>query len=268
MRLLLNPVGLTMTCLIVLSSCSRNVGTTERFREIWSPGVFNLEAHRGLSDEYPENTELAFRKAAEAGDVYRGIETDVQMTKDSILVCMHDNSLRRTTGAPGAVADYTFEELMTLDAGQGEKIPTLSTYLDICRESGLIPYVELKNVLADEGINKTIDLIHEKGFKDGQFVITSFSERHLVIASSLCDTPMEYMAGLFRVSYLDSLPPIRNLVIRPSSQQLTDEFARSCHERGLPLECYGLPVGDKVLFERLQSLGVLGVTCNSYKFPD
>ena len=265
---LLNSVGLMMACLIIGSSCSRNTGTTEKFPEIWRPGVFNLEAHRGLSDEYPENTELAFRKAAEAGSVYRGMETDVQMTKDSVLVCLHDDTLKRTTGAPGAVSDYTLEELLTLDAGQGEKIPLLSTYLDICRESGLIPYVELKGVLAYEGVPKTIDLIHENGFKDGQFVITSFSKRHLEIASSLCDTPMEYMAGSFRTSYLDSLPPIRNLVIRPSSKQLTEEFVKGCHDRNIPLECYGLPVGDKALYERLRNWGVLGVTCNSYRFTD
>lgn len=249
----------------VIVSCSEG-RPVDKFPEIWSPGTFNLEAHRGFSDKYPENTELAFRKAVEAGGAYRGMETDVQMTKDSVLVCMHDNTLKRTTGAPGAVSDYTFEELETLDAGQGEKVPLLATYLDICREGGLIPYVEMKSVLADEGIAKTIDLIHEKGFRDGQFVITSFSARHLEIASALCDTPMEYMAGSFRLSWLDSLPDIRNIVIRPSSEKLTEEFAAGCRERNIPLECYGLPVGDKELYDRLVSWGVLGVTCNSYIF--
>ena len=245
-----------------LVSCSEPK-TVDRFPEIWSPGSFNLEAHRGFSDMFPENTELAFRKAVEARDVYRGMETDVQMTKDSVLVCMHDNTLKRTTGAPGAVSDYTFAELETLDAGDGEKIPLLSTYLDICREGGLIPYVELKDVLPDEGISRTVGLIHEKGYEDGEFVITSFSLRHLEIASKLCDTPMEFMAGSFRISYLDSLPDIRNLVIRPSCKKLTDDFVAECRKRDIPLECYGLPVGDRELLDRLRGWGVLGVTCNS-----
>ena len=245
-----------------LVSCSETK-TVDRFPEIWSPGSFNLEAHRGFSDMFPENTELAFRKAVEARDVYRGMETDVQMTKDSVLVCMHDNTLKRTTGAPGAVSDYTFAELETLDAGEGEKVPLLSTYLDICREGGLIPYVELKDVLPDEGIARTVGLIHEKGYEDGEFVITSFSLRHLEIASKLCDTPMEFMAGSFRISYLDSLPDIRNLVIRPSCKKLTDDFVAECRKRDIPLECYGLPVGDRELLDRLRGWGVLGVTCNS-----
>ena len=266
MKPLLFFFGIAAGCVLLGNCCSKEVGTKDKFPEIWKPGVFNLEAHRGLSDLYPENTELSFRKAVEAGDAYRGMETDVQMTKDSILVCMHDNTLKRTTGAPGTVADYTFEELETLDAGQGEKVPLLATYLEICREGGLVPYVELKSVLADEGISKTIDLIHEKGFEDGHFVITSFSSHHLEIASSLCDTPMEYMAGSFRVSYLDSLPDIRNLVIRPQSTKLTDDFVAGCRERNIPLECYGLPVGDKDLYDRLVAWGVLGVTCNSYLF--
>ena len=248
--------------LATLVSCSE-VKTVDKFPEIWSPGSFNLEAHRGFSDEYPENTELAFRKAVEAEDAYTGMETDVQMTKDSVLVCMHDNTLKRTTGAPGAVSDYTFEELELLDAGEGERIPLLATYLDICREGGLIPYVELKSVLPDEGISKTVELIHQKGYEDGEYVITSFSSHHLEVASKLCDTPMEFMAGSFRTSYLDSLPDIRNLVLRPSSRNLTEDFVEECNKRNIPLECYGLPVGDKELYDRLRGWGVLGVTCNS-----
>lgn len=265
-------LNLMACCTALVSiSCTRELETKDKFPEIWQPGVFNLEAHRGLSDLYPENTELSFHKAVEAvrtGAAYRGMETDVQMTMDSVLVCMHDNTLKRTTGAPGAVSDYTFADLETLDAGHGEKVPLLATYLDLCREGGLIPYVELKSVLPEEGIPMTIDLIHEKGYKDGQFVITSFSKRHLEIASSLCDTPMEFMAGSFRVSWLDSLPPIRNLVLRPSSMKLTKDFADECHSRNIPLECYGLPVGDRDLYLRLQDWGVLGVTCNSFIFTD
>ena len=52
-------------------------------------------AHRGFSGMYPENTMLAFRKAMKAG--CNGIETDVQMSKDGVLVICHDELLDRTS---------------------------------------------------------------------------------------------------------------------------------------------------------------------------
>ena len=57
---------------------------------------FVLQAHRGLSNKFPENTSLAFFEAAKI-PVYKGMETDVSMTKDGVLVCMHDSKLDRTT---------------------------------------------------------------------------------------------------------------------------------------------------------------------------
>ena len=47
-------------------------------------------AHRGYSDLFPENTMSAFEKAAHSS--FEGIETDVQMTKDGILVLLHDDN--------------------------------------------------------------------------------------------------------------------------------------------------------------------------------
>lgn len=47
-----------------------------------------LFGHRGYSDQYPENTMLAFEKAIESG--FDGIETDVHKTKDGVLVLCHD----------------------------------------------------------------------------------------------------------------------------------------------------------------------------------
>ena len=79
---------------------------------------FGLQAHRGLSARFPENTELAFREAAKV-KLYRGMETDVQMTSDGVLVCMHDSTIDRTTNGTGYVSDYTFAELQQLIGGAG-----------------------------------------------------------------------------------------------------------------------------------------------------
>ena len=94
-----------------------------------------LIAHRGASAYAPENTVPAFRLAAEQGATF--VEFDLRLTKDRQLVCLHDESLERTTdieeifpdrfrtspGAGGAptrrwmLADFTLAELKQLDAG-------------------------------------------------------------------------------------------------------------------------------------------------------
>ena len=71
---------------------------------------FILQAHRGLSDKFPENTSLAFFEAAKI-PVYKGMETDVAMTKDGVLVCMHDRKLDRTTNGTDSLSKYTMKEL-------------------------------------------------------------------------------------------------------------------------------------------------------------
>jgi len=65
-------------------------------------------AHRGASTYTPENTFLAFYTGIYLGA--NGIETDVQMTKDEILVLFHDDTIGRLTDAEGRVSDYTLEE--------------------------------------------------------------------------------------------------------------------------------------------------------------
>ena len=67
-----------------------------------------IYAHRGYSGRYPENTMLAFQKAAETG--CDGMELDVQLTKDGTVVVIHDEAVDRTTDGTGLVKDYTFEE--------------------------------------------------------------------------------------------------------------------------------------------------------------
>ena len=61
-------------------------------------------AHRGCSQRYPENTQLAFEKAMELTHL-EGIELDVQLTRDDELVVIHDERVDRTTEGIGYVKD-------------------------------------------------------------------------------------------------------------------------------------------------------------------
>lgn len=102
--------------------------------------------HRGASDQYPENTMLAFRKAIEKGA--DGIEADVHLTKDGECVLIHDETIDRTSNGMGWIKDYTYEQLLEFEFKNGKdvedwvKIPKLSQLLGLAKE-------EKKDVILD-----------------------------------------------------------------------------------------------------------------------
>ncbi|WP_461052475.1 glycerophosphodiester phosphodiesterase [Spirosoma arcticum] len=95
-----------------------------------------LCAHRGCLDSHPENTLPAFKQAVALGA--QMIEFDIQLTKDSALVIMHDETVDRTTNGTGKVFNLTLAEIRRLDAGvkkgqsfAGTLIPTFAEVLAI-----------------------------------------------------------------------------------------------------------------------------------------
>src|SRR5690625_1222754 len=93
-------------------------------------------AHRGAMGDFPENTLPSFLEAIYAGA--QMIEFDLRLTKDSVLVVIHDSKVDRTTDGEGDVSEYTYEQIRQLDAGiktgkrfKGTRIPTLEEVLDI-----------------------------------------------------------------------------------------------------------------------------------------
>jgi len=99
-------------------------------------GAWLRIAHRGASGSAPEHTRPAFERALELGvDM---IELDVQLSRDGQLVVIHDYDLQRTTGASGAVREWSFADIKRLDAGTwfgvpfaGEHVLSLDEVIDI-----------------------------------------------------------------------------------------------------------------------------------------
>jgi len=102
--------------------------------------------HRGAAGHEPENTLRGFRRAMELGADM--VELDVQICSSGEMVVIHDDTVDRTTNGTGAVDELTFEELRRLDAGGGERIPTLDEVIDVAdREIGV--NVELKGLIRE-----------------------------------------------------------------------------------------------------------------------
>lgn len=92
---------------------------------------FMIIGHRGSAGYEPENTLRSFQKAMAIGVDW--IELDVHRTADGQLVVIHDDTVDRTTGASGKVSDMKLAEIKKLDAGKGEKVPTLQEAIDLVR---------------------------------------------------------------------------------------------------------------------------------------
>src|SRR5215212_6839941 len=103
--------------------------------------------HRGAAALEPENTLRAFRRGIELGCDY--LECDVHLTRDGQLAVIHDETVDRTTDGHGPVSAFTFEELRQLDAGQGERIPSLEEVLETVRGHVRV-LVELKGAGVEE----------------------------------------------------------------------------------------------------------------------
>ena len=118
-------------------------------------------AHRGLLKHAPENTLANFRACLE---LRMGFEFDVQRTRDGHLVCIHDDTVQRTTDGEGRVIDLTLAQIRRLDAGrwfsprfQGAQVPTVDEVLKLVaeyRQHNVLVAVDIKaaNVARDVAV--------------------------------------------------------------------------------------------------------------------
>ena len=113
-------------------------------------------AHRGCQSLAPENTLASFVCAARLG--LQAIETDVRLSKDGVLVCSHDASLKRMFGVKRKVSEMTAEEMRGFVPTNGNciaawpkemlRIPTFAEYLDVCEKYDKVPFIETKGDVA------------------------------------------------------------------------------------------------------------------------
>ena len=180
-------------------------------------------AHRGCSMMNPENTLLAFKKAAELEGI-TGIEFDVQLTKDNEIVVIHDEKVDRTTDGTGYVQEYTINELKQLSiSGDDEihRIPTLRETFELlapyCKGKGLRLNIELKNSeIRYEGMEqKVIDMVSEFNLED-YVVYSSFNHDSIGLVRQLKDdADVAYLAGDYH-RCMDGISKYGGMTIHPA----------------------------------------------------
>ncbi len=141
-----------------------------------------LSAHMGYQTAGPANSIPSFEAAGQLG--FWSIETDVRVTKDGVLVCIHDATIDGTTNGSGSVANMTLAELRQyqLDTGNNLdrysaeelRIPLFSEYLALCKEYGALPFIEVKTGSLSDIINEA-----RQYFDDEDIIVSSSSFTHL-----------------------------------------------------------------------------------------
>jgi len=178
-------------------------------------------AHRGGAALRPENTMLAFEHGLAFGA--DGLEFDVQLSRDRVVVVCHDLAVDRTTNATGLIARKTWSELEQLDAGwsfgagnghpyrgRGCRIPRLTDVLARFRGHPLI--IELKGTNLDLAA-AAVEEVRRAGAL-GRVCFGSFSVSLLKAARACGDDVVtsggsDEIARALRWSWLGLAPPGR-----------------------------------------------------------
>jgi Glycerophosphoryl diester phosphodiesterase len=223
-------------------------------------------AHRGASERCPENTLWAFYAALEMGA--NGIETDIQRTKDGVLVLFHDNTLARVTGDARSVLDCTYDQLCAMDFGRfkgdkfaGERIVTLETFLRHFGRRGLALALEIKQPGIAQDILAQVDATRSRT----GMTITSFHWDSLLALRQIdADIPCGLLTDEpITHALLDRLeaPNIRQVC--PKIANATAEQVDLAQKRGFSIRYWG--VQNEVLMRKALALGGDGMTVD---FPD
>lgn len=205
------------------------------FGQIWlrTPSLTRLQviAHRGGAADEPENTLAAFRNSIDQGIDW--LEFDVQMTKDGALVVIHDETVDRTTDGTGPVGEMTLEQIRSLDAGRGEKVPTFEEVLELAKTHGVKILPETKSAHLYPGIEeKLLQALEQANYLD-QTVIQSFEPNSLEKLHSLNpDAKLCALFGLWQFNV--SSPPGEAQYVCPMAEMvlLDPWMIRQAHKEG------------------------------------
>ena len=228
-------------------------------------------AHRGFSGNYPENTLLAFEKAIQAGA--DGAELDVHLTKDNVVVVIHDELINRTTDGEGFVADYTYEELSEFDASAAftgvygfNKIPTLREYFELVKPvEGFITNIELKTGYNEyPGIEQAVfELIKEFELED-RIIISSFNHYSVMRFKAIApQIECGYLTGDWVYNFGEYAKTRGVECVHPRFNSLNSASVEEIKGNGIRINTWTVNTSEEV--ERLYKLGIDAVISN---YPD
>lgn len=215
-------------------------------------------AHRGASGTEPENTLRAIKAAL---DMYvDGIEIDI-FEADNTLFVLHDRWLHRTTTGVGQIYQHKRDYLRSLDAGLGEKIPTLNEVLSLVNGQCVLN-IELKGI---ENINLLLSSIdnalNNTALTVDGILLSSFN--HPLLQTIHQQRP-EFAIGALTAScpldYANFAEQLNAYSVHIDIDFINQAFVDDAHQRGLKVLVYTVNELDDM--KAMQNLGVDGVFTN------
>jgi len=219
--------------------------------------------HRGAMGYCPENTLASFERGIELGADW--IELDVHLSRDGELIVIHDETLDRTTNGHGYIKDHTLAELRTLDAGDGEHIPTLDEVLSWASARGVTLDIEIKNApLYYDGIEASVVRLLDAHQMTDQVVVISFD--HHAVARVKALEPDIMTGVLYAARPVDCVALAKQAnadAVLPQHAFVTREDVERVHDAGM----YVAPwtADEASLVESLMAKGVDAIATN---YPD
>ena len=265
-------VSLTLALLMVFG-CSLSAFAAGKTPSVYSSykiptGTMRMIAHTGYSAVAPGNTLAAYREAGESD--FWGAECDIQRTKDGVWVLMHDDTVDKTTNGTGKVAELTYAEIkeLTVDAGNNleqypdEKVPTLTEYLDVCKEYGLHPVIEIKANADPDTMDEVASLLSAREDQD-MFVVISFGREICVRMKTLMPKlPVYYLIGFEGVSQEDIDFAVENHLDGMDIHVfLPDDYINAVKASGLDIIVWTIDDLDNA--ERFYKFGITAITTNT-----
>lgn len=200
------------------------------------------------------------------------IEADVRLTRDGVLVMLHDGTLDRTTDASGPIAEWTLAEIATVDAGSwfgpefgGVRIPTLSDVFDLASATGIALCLEAKGDTRSETLHVALELAREIARREriGTDVLSSFD--HDALAAAAREAPGLTLApdrvperGPTSVrSLVDQARAIGALVVQHHHLDLTPDVVAGVQAAGI--EIWAWPINTMDEIARCHAMGVAGL---------
>lgn len=231
-------------------------------------------AHRGSRELWPENTWYGFDRAVE--DLgYSYIETDIRVTKDGVVVVFHDDVLERTTNGRGAVADWLWEDLSSLDAAynfspDGESFPLRGGDVRISRLDDTFeryPDVRFNIDLKAKHSEWPVAEVVTRHKRHDSVLIGSFHDRRIArfrritkgtVATSAGPQAAIAMYAASRVGRtLDRAPAAYQLPHRMGGAKVDEKLVEAVHAGGAHIHLW--TVNDAAEMRAFLDLGVDGI---------
>ena len=223
--------------------------------------MFVNYAHRGASEYTPENTLLAFYTGMYMGA--NGIETDVQMTKDGVLVLFHDDTIMRLTGAEGSIQDYTLGQLRQFtfeNNGLTDKIVVFEDFLQQFGWRDITFAIEIKQAGIE---SQVVDMIRKYNIQS-KTIVTSFMLGS--VRATKAYAPEQKVGLLTKEVTEELLAELKTIgaeQLCPYAMDVTEETVARWHAQGFEVRAWG--VKDEILMRQVYDAGAEGMTVN---FPD